>query len=220
MTQNLPMGKATRVLLSGLAVAPLLLLWPLLRHRIESEMLLHMLIEFPVLLAAGWAARDLLLPVATRRFPRIGQVRTLLDWGGLTCASVVTCVAMFWMIPAALDATLLIPYVAAAKYASWWLCGFMLAGSWPRMAPEVLLFFVGNLSWTTATAGLLYMDTTSRLCANYLTDDQSNTGTGLVLLALVLGVLAFRQMMRLGATSGAPAAVTPPAAPAPTKAVR
>ncbi|SEF12568.1 hypothetical protein SAMN02787142_7858 [Burkholderia sp. WP9] len=182
-----------------LTVLPLVLLWPTLRHLIEIRMLLHMLVEFPVLFAAGWAARDLLLPAATRRLPRTGRVLSLLDWGGLTSASVVTCVVMFWMIPAALDATLLVAPVAAAKYASWWLAGLMLAGSWRRMTPELLLFFVGNLSWTSATAGMLYMDITSRLCANYLTDDQSNTGTGLVLLALVLGALALRQMMRLGA---------------------
>jgi hypothetical protein len=203
-----------------LAVLPLLLLWPTVRHRIESEMLLHMLLEFPLLFAAGWAARVLLLPAAARRFPRSSRAMTLLDWGGLTSASLVTCVTMFWMIPAALDATLLVAWVTAAKYASWWLAGVMLAGSWRRMAPELLLFFVGNLSWTSATAGMLYMDTTSRLCANYLTDDQSNTGTGLVLLALVLGVLAFRQMMRLGATQTASHKITPPAARAPTKAAR
>jgi len=204
----------------SLAVLPLILLWPTLRHRIESEMLLHMLVEFPVLFAAGWAARSLVGPPATRRIPRCSRIIALLDWRGLTSVSVVTCVMMFWMIPAALDATLLVPQVAVAKYLSWWLAGMMLAGSWRRMAPELLLFFVGNLSWTSATAGMLYMDTTSRLCANYLTDDQSNTGTGLVLLALVLGVLAFRQMMRLGTTQAARNRVTPPAAHAPTKAAR
>jgi hypothetical protein len=204
----------------SLAVLPLILLWPTLRHRIESEMLLHMLVEFPVLFAAGWAARSLVGPPATRRIPRCSRIIALLDWRGLTSVSVVTCVMMFWMIPAALDATLLVPQVAVAKYLSWWLAGMMLAGSWRRMAPELLLFFVGNLSWTSATAGMLYMDTTSRLCASYLTDDQSNTGTGLVLLALVLGVLAFRQMMRLGTTQAARNRVTPPAAHAPTKAAR
>ncbi|MDR3451850.1 MAG: hypothetical protein P4L96_03460 [Rhodoferax sp.] len=203
-----------------LALLPLVLLWSTLRHRIESQMLLHMLVEFPALLAAGWAARDLLLPAAARRLPRTSRLLALLDWGGLTSASVVTCIAMFWMIPAALDASLLTAPVAAAKYLSWWLAGLMLAGSWRRMAPELLLFFVGNLSWTSATAGMLYMDTTSRLCANYLTDDQSNTGTGLVLLALVLGALALRQMMRLGATQAAPRRITPPVAPAPTKTAR
>lgn len=205
----------------SLAALPLILLWPTLRHRIESEMLLHMLIEFPVLFAAGWAARDLVGGAAARRFPRCSRALALLDWRGLTSVSVVTCIMMFWMIPAALDATLLVAWVAAAKYASWWLAGVMLAGSWRRMAPELLLFFVGNLSWTSATAGMLYMDTTSRLCANYLTDDQSNTGTGLVLLALVLGALALRQMMRLGAAQAAPPRrITPPVAPAPAKTAR
>ncbi|MEO6972512.1 MAG: hypothetical protein ABI135_03705 [Rhodoferax sp.] len=204
-----------------LAVLPLILLWPMGRHRIESEMLLHMLVEFPVLFASGWAVHVLLLPAATRQFSRGSRALAVLDWGGLTSASFVTCVMMFWMIPAALDATLLVASVAAVKYISWWLAGVMLAGSWRRMAPELLLFFVGNLSWTSATAGMLYMDITSRLCANYLTDDQSNTGVGLVLLALVLAALALRQMMRLGAGQAAPHRITPPAAaPAPTKAVR
>ena len=212
--------RSLRPIAGLLAVLPLILLWPTVRHRIESEMLLHMLVEFPMLFAAGWAARDLLLAAATRQFPRSSRAMAVLDWGGLTSASLVTCIMMFWMIPAALDATLLVTSMAAAKYVSWWLAGLMLAGSWCRMAPELLLFFVGNLSWTSATAGMLYMDTTSRLCANYLTNDQSNTGTGLVLLALVLGVLALRQMMRLGAAQATARRITPPTAPAPTKAAR
>ena len=43
-----------------LALLPLLLLWPALRHAVESRMLLHMLLEWPLLFAAGWAAHGLL----------------------------------------------------------------------------------------------------------------------------------------------------------------
>ena len=42
------------------AVAPLALLHPGLRHAIESRMALHMLLEFPLLLASGWALARLL----------------------------------------------------------------------------------------------------------------------------------------------------------------
>ena len=52
-----PFLRAARVLL---ALLPLLLLWPALRHAIESRMLTHMLLEWPLLFAAGWAAHELL----------------------------------------------------------------------------------------------------------------------------------------------------------------
>lgn len=190
-------------LAGALALLPLLLLWSTLRHMIESRMSLHMLVEFPALFAAGWAAHRLL--AVDLRLPQASSKLVLLDWGGLTGASLVTCVGVFWMIPSALDATLLLTPIAAAKYASWWLAGLVLAGSWRRMEPEILLFFVGNLSWMSATAGMLYMDAPARLCANYLLDEQRSTGTGLVLLALALGALALRQVMRLGV----PRAATP-----------
>ena len=42
---------------SGLILlAPLALCWPMLRHLVESRMSLHMLLEFPILLASGWLA--------------------------------------------------------------------------------------------------------------------------------------------------------------------
>lgn len=174
----------------GLAALPLLLLWPALRSIIESRMSLHMLLEFPALFAAGWAARRLF--IRERAF-------ALLDWHGWTSATFVSGVAAVWMLPSALDASLMSGPVAAAKLASWWLAGVCLADGWRRMDAEVLLFFAGNLAWMFATAGMLYLDTPARLCVNYLQDDQRHTGVGLVLLALVLGALALRQALRWGA---------------------
>ena len=59
----------------------------------------------------------------------------------------------------------------------------------------MLLFFIGNIAWMTATAGMLYLETPQRLCVNYLQDDQRHTGIGLVLLAIALGALAIRRAM-------------------------
>ena len=172
-----------------LALLPLLLLWPALRHAVESRMLLHMLLEWPLLFAAGWAAHGLLAR------PWMQALRAL-DWHGWTGATFVSCVAVFWMLPSAIDAALLDPAMAAAKYASWWLAGAVMAGSWRRLDAEVLLFFVGNLAWMTATAGMLYLDTPARLCVSYLIDDQRWTGTGLIVLALALGGVALRRVLR------------------------
>ncbi len=186
MTCN-PLPAAKSALYATLAALPLLLLWPALRHVIEGRMSLHMLLEFPALLAAGWAAQRLGL--------RAGWLYWI-DWRGWTGATLVTLVSITWMLPSLLDLSLLLPAVAAAKYLSWWLAGWWLAHSWRRLDPEALLFCIGNIAWMTATAGMLYLETPQRLCVNYLQDDQRHAGIGLVLLAILLGVAAIRRAMK------------------------
>ncbi|MEO8280944.1 MAG: hypothetical protein ABI564_14695 [Ideonella sp.] len=171
---------------ASLAALPLLLLWPALRQTVEGRMSLHMLLEFPLLFAAGWAVQ--------RLGPRLAWVEWL-DWRGWTGATLTSLVAAGWMLPSLLDLSLMWPGVAAAKYASWWLAGWLLADGWRRLDPELLLFLLGNIAWMAATAGMLYLDTPQQLCVNYLQDDQRHTGIGLVLLAVGLGALAIRRAM-------------------------
>lgn len=176
--------------LLALALLPLLLLWPALRHTVESRMALHMLGAFPALFAAGWAAAVLCrLPRGGRRWLR---VQRRLDWRGWTGATLLSAVALVWMLPSALDASLLVPAVAVAKWAGWWLAGWLLADGWRRLDTELRLFLLGNLAWMMATAGLLYLEAPDRLCVNYLQDDQRHAGIGLVLAALLLVGLALR----------------------------
>lgn len=172
---------------------PLALLWPALRHAVESRMAMHMLLEFPALLAGGWCLQRVLHASRHLRGPR--RVFALLDWRGWTGATLASLVAIAWMIPSALDVALLSEPVAAVKYASWWIVGFVLAGSWRRMDPELLLFFVGNLAWMLAAAGMLYLDIPARLCVNYLVDDQRTAGIGLIAVALALGAFALRSTL-------------------------
>jgi hypothetical protein len=174
----------------ALASAPVLLAWSPLRNVLESRMTLHMLVQLPLLLAAGWAASALLgtrMPLL-RHFDRI-------DAGGLLGATLLTCVSLFWMVPAALDRSLLAELPRWAKYASWWMAGAALARSWPRLAPETLAFFAGNLAWMLATAGLLFQASDARLCVSYLLDDQVTAGRALVVAAVVLGAGAARRLV-------------------------
>lgn len=177
-----------------LATLPLLLFWPALRQTIEARMLLHMLVEFPLLLAAGWATQHLCLRDPAMQ--RLARGIVLIDWRGWSGAALASIVTAAWMLPTLLDMALLDPVVAAAKYASWWCTGWVLAGSLRRMDPELLLFLVGNVAWMMASAGMLYIDAPARLCVNYLQNDQRQTGIGLVVLALVLGAAALRQLLR------------------------
>ena len=194
-------GRVLRRAASGLLAAlPLALLWPVLRHTVEARMLLHML-EFVVLLVSGWVLQHLSLHHPAGRW--LAGACAMLDWRGWCGAALASIVAAAWMLPILLDLALLVPALAAAKYASWWITGWVLAGSLRRMDPEVLLFFAGNLAWMMCSAGMLYLDAPARLCINYLQDDQRQTGLALMLLAIVLGALALRQAMQPGATPAA-----------------
>lgn len=177
-----------------LALAPLSLAWGPARHLIESHMVLHMMLEFPMLLASGWTVHHL-----SRTRPAVRLLERwvyCVDWRGWLGASALLLVAMTWMLPTMLDMALLEPVVATSKYASWWVTGWLLAASASRMDPEGMLFTAGNLTWMMGTAGLLYLGSEQRLCVNYLGDDQKLTGYALVTASSMLGVAAFWLMLR------------------------
>ena len=171
------------VIASGLA-----LLSPGLRHALEARMPLHMLVEFPWLLALGVAGERLLPPAWRRRVP--------LDAEGLTSAVVVASVSLYWMIPSRLDASLVEPGVAVSKQLAWLVAGVALSRGLRAWRREVAVFVVGNVAWMTATAGLLYQELPLRLCVNYTQDDQAVTGQGLVAVAAALAAWALWRCVR------------------------
>jgi hypothetical protein len=153
----------------------------LLKGWLEIDMARHMLIEFPLLLIAGAATGRALVERFGAQFERCNQMGLF----GFVFASITLA---YWMIPAALDAALLDGWVAAAKYASLVLSGALLWSSF-RVAPLPLqAFFVGNLTWMTATIGLIYQSAPRQLCLNYLPDAQLSTGEGLVSAAVIGGL--------------------------------
>lgn len=177
-----------------LAAAPLALAWAPARHFIEAHMVLHMMLEFPMLLASGLMVHH--LSRHWRAAERLAKRAEAADWHGWVGAVAVLLVAMTWMLPTMLDLAVLEPAVAAAKYASWWATGWLLAGSLSRMDPEGRLFTTGNLAWMMGTAGMLYLESEQRLCVNYLWDDQQLTGYALVAAATALGLSTFWLMLR------------------------
>lgn len=153
-----------------------------LRGWIELDMVRHMLLEFPLLLACGAMTASVMPPTMTRLFASLDRL-------GLTGLTLFACVTAYWMIPAALDAALSQSTVAAAKYASLVIAGCALRLSLQR-APVVLQgFFLGNWAWMTATVGMLYQETPGQLCLYYLEDSQLRAGRGLVIAAIVIGAV-------------------------------
>lgn len=176
---------------------PLLLFIAPLRLWIEADMALHMLVEFPLLVASGAAAWQW-LPGAWQR--SVGSA----NWHGLNGWLLFSLVSAIWMLPAALDAALLSPPLAAAKYLSWWLAGAAVAASWRASSPLLAAFFIGNWVWMTATVGVIYQNAPARLCLNYLEDSQQRAGQGLVIAAvLVLAGAAWRFVAQQNRAAGA-----------------
>ncbi|QJR10158.1 hypothetical protein DSM104443_01212 [Usitatibacter rugosus] len=145
---------------------------------LEADMARHMLIEIPLIVAAGAYLAGFAparVHAAIARFDAFGLAGWL--FAGLVTA--------FWMIPAALDAAVASPAMNAAKFASLAAAGLALRSS-SRRSPLVLeAFFVGNFTWMAATVGLVYQDAETRLCLAYLTDSQQRAGEGLVIVAVV-----------------------------------
>ena len=166
-----------------LAASPLLWLVPTLRDPVEAGMVLHMLVQLPLLLVAGWAATACL---PARTLPLLARADPL----GLLGATLASCVLTFWMIPAALDLAVLDGGFAALKYLSLWLAGLAFAQGWSRLGSVLGVFVLGNMAWMMVTAGLLYREAETRLCVSYLVGEQVLAGTGLILWGVVAGAAA------------------------------
>ena len=103
----------------------------------------------------------------------------------------------YWMIPKVIDHVLVSPAADAAKFASLFAGGLVLADCLVRANRVIQLFFLGNVAWMMAIAGLLYQDNSARLCNFYLLDDQVLAGQGLVVLSVALPVWwVWRQLRR------------------------
>lgn len=171
------------------------------RHALESSMASHMLVQMPAIFlsgvlaaaamaGAGHAAAPGMLAASLRRLRQY-------DEHGLPGLLLISFLLAYWMIPKAIDHVLLAPGAEAAKFASLFAGGLIAKDCLARANRVIQLFFLGNIAWMMAIAGLLYQDNATRLCNFYLLDDQVLAGQGLVLLSVALPVLwVWRQLRR------------------------
>ena len=164
----------------GLALC-VVLAWPPLRHALEASMWRHMVLQFPLLMAAGALLAAALPP----------RARTLVArWNAHGIAGLVG-VAMVLgvlMVPRVLDLALRDGATEAAKCAALVLAGAALRLSWRAAGLVVQGFFLGNVLPMTAVVGQLYIDAPLRLCNAYLLDDQARLGQWLIALAVLLAL--------------------------------
>lgn len=145
-------------------------------------MTLHMLAQYPAVLAAG----AMLVGPVPRRWQQGLQRGNELGMAGLLFAAVTMAVLM---VPRVLDLALVDLRVETLKLLALALSGAALRLSWQRAGTVVQAFFLGNVLPMLAVAGTLYQDSTTRLCNAYLLDDQQTLGAALPWVAA--GTLAF-----------------------------
>lgn len=169
------------------------------RIALERSMPLHMLVQMPMLLGAGVACAFAVSCASsvqnTAKKPQHGIARLAanrflkMDEYGIVALTFFLLLSTYWMIPKALDDVLLSPTAEILKFSGFFTAGLVLPGTLARANRVVQLFFLGNFAWMMAIIGMLYQDTTVRLCNAYLLDDQVIAGRGLVGLSVLLPVI-------------------------------
>ncbi len=173
----------------ALASAAVLLLAVALDPFLTRSMSLHMLLHIPLILVSGILAASALFSGGIGEAGRLGRLRehyAKYNEYGIAGLLLCTFVAAYWMIPSSLDQVLVSVPAHGLKYLGLFIAGMALYDSLRRSNSVIDLFFLGNFSWMTAIAGLLYQDNPERLCNFYLLSDQEMAGRGLVAVAVLV----------------------------------
>lgn len=150
---------------------------PDLRSTMESDMVLHMLIQFPLIVFAGWLVAKGLSIQRRKSFQRW-------NYAGISGLLATSMVLMFWMLPRAIDLVLINDALEWSKFISLCLAGVALELSWKGAGMIVRGFFLGNVLPMMMVVGWLYIAAPVRICNSYLSSDQLRTGSGLLALAI------------------------------------
>ena len=174
-------SRRDRAVLAGVTLLALASALPPLGTLLMRLMLTQMLVQIPLIFLAGafWSVRT--------RWPA-GTGWTRWNAQGAPGMLFSAIVLAFWMTPIALDGAASDSLWEAAKIASVLAAGIIAGISWRLGSGVAHAFYVGNMVWMSITAGMLYQESTQRLCNAYLWDDQAITGDALVGASVILAV--------------------------------
>jgi len=172
----LPYADPARAML-GAAGLWLALAAPPVRAWLESSMVLHMLVQLPLLagigFCAGWAWMQSRPGCAAARTLGVAQS---FNAGGVTGILAASFVMVLWMLPRFLDLARLDAAVDALKYFSVPAAGAAIALSWPRLPVIARAVVHLEVIATLFRFGWGYLAAEERLCLAYLAGDQQRAG--------------------------------------------
>lgn len=162
---------------------------PPVRHALEATMTLHMLVQIPLLALAGWWLAGCLMD-------RVTDALAAWNRSGISGLLLASLAWIFWMLPRTLDAALEVPWVEVAKFVGMpLLIGMPLALSWPRAGFVVRGVFLLEVIAMAFRVGWLYMASPTRLCSNYLLDDQQLLGKIMLAVGVAIGLSLVWRLM-------------------------
>jgi len=162
----------------------LLILPPIVKW-MESIMIIHMLIQLPLLIVSGY----LIGKTVIRRFPRFFDKLNANGVPGILLAIFIT---MYWMLPRAMDEALTLWYIEGFKFISLPIAGMFAKDSWNKIQGIGKAFVYLNYLPMFALMAWLYIDSPIQICNNYLETEQKALGWGFALITIFM-ILYFVQ---------------------------
>ena len=153
---------------------------PPVANLLESIMIIHMHMQMPLLIIAGFLMAKFFL----MRFPQFFE-----KWNqnGVPGILLFLVILFYWMIPRTMDEALTLNSVEIFKFISLpFLAGMPLRDSWRKLSTfkrNILLVVITIMSFGL---GLLYVKSPVQLCNNYLLIEQITLGWGFLTMAICL----------------------------------
>lgn len=154
-----------------------MLVIPPVKTYIESIMLLHMLVQLPLLILVGWFIGDWLIKKFNPFF---------MAWNtdGVPGMILVVFITMYWMLPRALDEAVTIHYIELFKFIILPIVGLFLRDSWKKIQTLGKGFIFLNYLSMFALMAWLYIDSPIQICNNYLETQQKVLGWGFLVITI------------------------------------
>ncbi|MDQ0158266.1 hypothetical protein [Alkalibacillus salilacus] len=168
-----------------------LLLWiflflPPVRDFLESMMILHMHMQMPLIILAGF----LMAKPIIKRFSSFFE-----KWNedGLPGIVLFVLILGYWMIPRTMDDALLSVNVELFKFINLaFLAGVPLRDSFPKLSTTIKHSILLILFIMVTSVGSLYIFSDSQLCNNYLQVEQLTLGWSFLIMGFAItGYLAY-----------------------------
>jgi hypothetical protein len=149
---------------------------------LESSLLLHVLVQLPLLVFLGWLAGGALPAEWVRRI-------NTFNTAGIVGVLMMSFSGLFWMLPSALDASLQITGYAVMKGISLFLfIGVVLSITNKVINPIMRGVFLLEGWAMLGRLGSIYKVSPERLCNSYLLNEQQQLGAILIFIAIVIAV--------------------------------
>ena len=159
---------------------------PPFKQLIATSMAIHMLVQMPLLVLAGY----LIMAYFTQHQAESKQYPLAVSAAQWLWIYLST---MFWMLPISLDKALIYPAWDAFKILSLLITGAILKVVF-QSHRLLALFFIGSIVMMLFFAGFNYQQSDIRLCNAYLIQSQQITGVGLIIIASSLLLFLFWQV--------------------------